>query len=165
MLDEPITDEALALKDALRDKRDQINISNQEIADRSGLSIHTVNNYFSSRSKASSAFTVGKICMALHISFDRAFGIVPDDSPEESANLSRIAELEQKCKDYKKDLAHSNEIISLKDTALKEAQAQIEHRRPVIRGLIIIIAILSSTFLLYLLHFDLSNPNYGIFRG
>lgn len=158
MLDEIITDEALALKDALRTKRDANNISNQEIADRSGLSIHTVTNYFSSRSKASSAFTVGKICMALNISFDQAFGIIPDKDPEKSStDLIHIASLEQRCRDLERDLAHKDEIIAIKNKS-------ISSRRHLIYALIGLTALVIIAFIAYLLHYDLSNPYYGIFR-
>lgn len=165
MLDEKITDEGLALKDTLRKKRDSINLSNQDIADISGLPVGTVNNYFTSRSKASSAYTVGKICMALRMSFDKAFGIVPDEIPEESnADLDRIAELEQRCKDYEKDLAHQTDIIKLKDEAIRAAEEQIRRRRPIIYCLLGITALVVLAFLAYLLHFDLTNPSYGLFR-
>lgn len=151
MLDETITDEALALKDALKAKRDTNNISNQEIADRSGLSIHTVTNYFSSRSKASSAFTVGKICMALHISFDRAFGIVPDDTPQElNENLSRISDLEQKNRELQKELDHKSEITSMQKSAIKKLQW--------------VIIVLAAVALIYFIRFDVLNPNYGIIQ-
>lgn len=89
------------LKEVLKAKRDSSSISNQEIADRSGLSVHTVANYFATRSKASSAFTVGKICMALCVSFDKAFGIVPDETPEE---LAKIASLESRCRELEQEV-------------------------------------------------------------
>ncbi len=166
MLDEIITDEALALKDTLKEKRDKSNVSNQDIADASGLSIHTVTNYFSSRSKASSAFTVGKICMALNVSFDRAFGIIPDDSPTEmNQNLTRIASLEQKCRDLEKDLAHKDDIISMKEEAVRQCQIELKRRRPLIYTLLGITALVIIAFIVYLVHFDLTNPAYGIFRG
>lgn len=160
-MNEIIFDEGLELKDRLKEKRDQNNISNQEIADISGLSVHTVNNYFSARSKASSAYTVGKICMALRVSFDKAFSIVPDHDTEE---LSRIAELEQRCKEYETKVAHKQELIAMQENTIRSLQDEARRRRPLVWALVAIIAFLAILFAIYFVYFDLSNPNFGIYR-
>lgn len=166
MTDETISNEGLSLKDTLKAKRDSSNISNQEIADRSGLSVHTVANYFASRSKASSAFTVGKICMALCVSFDKAFGIVPDDTPEElNENLAKIADLENRCRALEQEVSHKEEIIQIKEDAIRHAAKELERRRPLIYCLIGLCALLAVLFAAYIVVYDLPNTGYGWFRG
>ena len=61
-------DHVLQIKDALKSQREEKHMTNQEISDLSGLSMNTVNNYFSSRSKAPSIYTVGPLCAALGVS-------------------------------------------------------------------------------------------------
>lgn len=157
---------SVLIKDLCRKRKDELHLTNQDVADRADISVSTVNNYFSSASKAPSVYTVGPICSALGVSLDQYFGIKAIEEPaDQSAQLAHIAALEQKCHDYKRELDHKNEIISLKDEAIKAAQEQVAHRRPIIRGLIIVLGILSIAFLAYILHFDLTNPEYGIFKG
>ena len=68
----------MCIKDLCIDKRYEKRFTNQHIADESGLSINTVTNFFSSRSKYPSIDTVGPICAVLDISLDEYFGILPD---------------------------------------------------------------------------------------
>lgn len=164
-MEDYLSDESARLKDVLKEKRDTQNISNQEIADVSGLSIHTVTNFFSNRSKAASAYTVGKICMALHVSFDKEFAIVPDDSPKElNENLSRISDLEEQCRSYEKEIEHQKELIKIKSTAIQNFQFDIKKRRQMIFALLLIITMLIFVIAIYLFKFDLLNPYYGIFK-
>ena len=164
-MEDYLSDESARLKDVLKEKRDTRNISNQEIADVSGLSIHTVTNFFSNRSKAASAYTVGKICMALHVSFDKEFAIVPDDSPKElNENLSRISDLEELCRTYEKEIEHQKELIKIKSTAIQNFQFDIKKRRQMIFALLLIITMLIFVIAIYLFKFDLLNPYYGIFK-
>lgn len=154
------------IKDLCKEKKSTLNITNQAIADKADMSINTVNTYFSTASKAPSVYTVGPICTALGVSLDKYFGIKAVELPDEAANkLARIAELEQKCRDYEKDISHQASIIGLKDEAIKAAQEEIKRRRPVIYCLLGITALVVLAFLAYLLHFDLTNPNYGLFKG
>ncbi len=151
-MDDILIDEGLVLKDRLREARDASrSLTNQEIADRSGLTIATVNNYFSNRSKASTALTVGRLCKVLHVSMDDVFGIVPEDGvATRTAHELRIAELEA-------EAAHREEIIALKDDELKR-------RRNTIIGLFAISILLLLLLLCYII-FDFLNPAFGLFRG
>lgn len=154
------------IKDLCKDRKNILNYTNQTIADKADMSVNTVNTYFSTASKAPSVYTVGPICAALGVSLDRYFGINNEETPKESAEKdARILELEQKCRDYKKDISHQANIISLKDEAIKAAQEEVRRRRPIIYCLLGITALVVIAFLAYLLHFDLTNPNYGLFRG
>lgn len=152
------------IKDLCKERKDILHFTNQDVADKAEMPISTVNNYFSSASKASSVYTVGPICAALGVSLDKYFGIDPKESPaEQSENQAIISRLEQKCREYKKEIEHKIAIIDLKDEAIKAAQQEVQRRRPIIYCLMGITALVIIAFLAYLLHFDLTNPDYGLF--
>lgn len=112
------SDHVLQIKEALKEQRDEKKMTNQDIADKSGLSLNTVTNYFSSRSKAPSIYTVGPLCAALGVSLDRYFGIIDDNSKLKSENQQiiekqkiYITQLNEKLRIYKKVLNISIVII------------------------------------------------------
>lgn len=116
----------------------------QTIADESGISISTVNNYFSSASKQPSVYTVGPICKSLGVSLDRYFEIVPkgeDLTEREEALLTQQVSHEQ----------DMNKLLS----------KTIKHKNRVIFALLFIFALA----LVYGITLDLLNPSMGLFRG
>lgn len=156
----------MLIKDICREVKDRIHLTNQDIADQADMPVSTVSNYFSGNSKAPSVYTVGPICAVLGVSLDKYFGIKSTESPAEtSENLARIADLEQKCQGLEKDITHKDEIIAMKEDAVRQCQREIDRRRPIIYGLLLITGLVVIAFIAYLLHFDLTNPSYGLFRG
>lgn len=116
----------------------------QTIADESGISISTVNNYFSSASKQPSVYTVGPICKSLGVSLDRYFEIVPkgeDLTEREEALLTQ-------------QVCHEQDINKLLNETIK-------HKNRVIFALLFIFALA----LVYGITLDLLNPSMGLFRG
>lgn len=116
----------------------------QTIADESGISISTVNNYFSSASKQPSVYTVGPICKSLGVSLDRYFEIVPkgeDLTEREEALLTQQVGHEQAM----------NKLLS----------ETIKHKNRMIFALLLIFALA----LVYGITLDLLNPSMGLFRG
>ena len=116
----------------------------QTIADESGISISTVNNYFSSASKQPSVYTVGPICKSLGVSLDRYFEIVPkgeDLTEREEALLTQQVSHEQ----------YMNKLLN----------ETIKHKNRVIFALLFIFALA----LVYGITLDLLNPSMGLFRG
>lgn len=112
------SDHVLQIKEALKEQRDEMKMTNQDIADKSGLSLNTVTNYFSARSKAPSIYTVGPLCAALGVSLDRYFGIIDDNSKLKSENHQiiekqkiYITQLNEKLRIYKKILNISIAVI------------------------------------------------------
>ncbi len=156
---EDLIDEGAVLKERLREARDlRKSLTNQEIADRAGLSLATVNNYFANRTKSSSAFTVGRLCRALHVSMDDVFKIVPSETPEQKTENERIIhELQSQCSD-------KDAIIEAKDKEIKHYAEEIARWRPIVRGTIIICILLAIMLIGYLI-FDIVNPSFGLFRG
>ena len=116
----------------------------QTIADESGISISTVNNYFSSASKQPSVYTVGPICKSLGVSLDRYFEIVPkgeDLTEREEALLTQ-------------QVGHEQDMNKLLNETIK-------HTNRVIFALLLIFTLA----LVYGITLDLLNPSMGLFRG
>lgn len=116
----------------------------QTIADESGISISTVNNYFSSASKQPSVYTVGPICKSLGVSLDRYFEIVPkgeDLTEREEALLTQ-------------QVCHEQDMNKLLNEAIK-------HKNRVIFALLLILALA----LVYGITLDMLNPSMGLFKG
>ena len=116
----------------------------QTIADESGVSISTVNNYFSSASKQPPVYTVGPICKSLGVSLDRYFEIVPkgeDLTEREEALLTQ-------------QVCHEQDMNKLLNEAIK-------HKNRIIFALLLIFALA----LMYGITLDMLNPSMGLFRG
>ena len=154
------------IREYCKEEKDKRELTIQDIADQANIPLSTVKNYFSESSKNPSVYTVGPICAALGVSLDKYFGIKSEDRPaEQSEQLSRISILEKRCQDLEKDIAHLNDIINLKDMAIKDAKEEVRRRRPIIYLLLFMSILTVGAFIAYLLHFDLTNPSYGLFRG
>lgn len=130
------------IKDLCKEKKDSLNLTNQNIADRANLSSSTVNNYFSESSKAPSVYTVGPICAALGVSLDSYFGIKSDKRLVDDEGILEIR------------LKHAQEKYSL-------LQKGILHRNKVIIALFVLCGILLG----YAIIMDLLNPAIGLIRG
>ena len=152
----PALDGPLDIKDALRQRRYQLHLSNQEIAELSGLPLNTVTNYFSARSKAASAYTVGKLCAALNFSLDRAFGIVPlEEDLSDSARQIHALELLN---------SHQNsEICRLRDVA--DLHRSYAASRRLSHIVLVCLCVLQSVTLSIYLFADASDHEHGFFLG
>ena len=129
------------IKDLCKEKKDSLNLTNQNIADRANLSASTVNNYFLESSKAPSVYTVGPICAALGVSLDSYFGI---KSKKESDRDEDNLELRLKYEQEKSSLLRKGII----------------HRNRVITALFVLCAVL----LCYAIIIDFLNPAIGLIR-
>nr|DAI48714.1 MAG TPA: helix-turn-helix domain protein [Caudoviricetes sp.] len=139
--------EEIDLKEILKSKRDQLGMSNQAVADESGLSIHTVNNFFSGRSKAASYYTVCMIAKAVHCSIDAAFQI-EDDSLASVASQAMQNE-------------HQCEIIALQERQIAELRKDTRAGR----FAIYLSVVLGVIVLIYFFHYDVPNPDWGFTRS
>lgn len=63
------------LKSICNARKQELGVSSQDIADRSGLSASTVRNFLSGTNKSPSMHTVVLICKTLGVSLDDYFGI------------------------------------------------------------------------------------------
>lgn len=145
-LEETVSDESLALKEILRAKRDLLGLSNQAIADAAGLSVHTVNNYFSNRSKATSAYVVLRIAKVLNCSIDDVCGIESDENPSDSSEEVNVINAQRQ-----------DEIIAMQERQITELRKD----KRAGRFAIYLSVLLSVIVLIYFFHFDVPNPNWG----
>lgn len=148
-LEENISDESLALKERLKAKRDLLGLSNQAIADATDLSVHTVNNYFSNRSKATSAYVVLRIAKVLNCSVDDVCGIESDENPSDSSEEVNFINAQRQ-----------DEIIAMQERQISELRKD----KRAGRFAIYLSVILSVIVLIYFFHFDVPNPNWGFTR-
>lgn len=72
-----------------REAKEASHLTNQIIADRSGLALNTVSQYLRGESKSASVYTVGLICYVLGIDMNAYFGISPS-APESGSELLRL---------------------------------------------------------------------------
>lgn len=172
------------IKDMCKAARNRLGYTNQDIcnkiSERFGIedfSVNTVNNFFSERSKATTIYTTGYICAVLGISIDAVFGIENKlSAPEEAEFIEQLAELkvearfnEQKIEYLEKTAAEKDERLEQAHTALeyyrKESEANRKKVQPwVFYATLILLALAIAFICVYLLIFDVGNPNYGLFR-
>lgn len=172
------------IKDMCKEARNHLGLTNQDICDliceKFGIedfSVNTVNNFFSERSKATTIYTTGYICAVLNISIDAVFNIKSDITTFEDTELYQelvAAKDELRFKDQK--IENLEERIQEKDIRIEQAHTGLEHyRKEVTKNsrkvqpwvftltLSLLIALI-LLIIIYLLVFDVSNPNYGVFR-
>lgn len=145
-LEETVSDESLALKERLKAKRDLLGLSNQAIADAADLSVHTVNNYFSNRSKATSAYVVLRIAKVLNCSVDDVCGIESDENPSDSSEEVNFINAQRQ-----------DEIIAMQERQISELRKD----KRAGRFAIYLSVVLSAIVLIYFFHFDVPDPNWG----
>ncbi len=141
-----ISDESLALKERLKAKRDLLGLSNQAIADAADLSVHTVNNYFSNRSKATSAYVVLRIAKVLNCSIDNVCGIESDENSSDSSEEVESINAQRQ-----------DEIIAMQERQISELRKD----KRAGRFAIYLSVVLSAIVLIYFFHFDVPDPNWG----
>lgn len=173
------------IKDMCKAARNRMGLTNQDISNRisrrfgiEDFSVNTVNNFFSERSKATTIYTTGYICAVLDISIDAVFGIEQQFSTAEEAEFVRqLADLKVELRFKEQQIEHLNASLHEKDERIAEAHEAIEHyrRESDARGKMVqpwvflcTLAVLVCTLIFsgfYLLHFDVGNPDYGLFRN
>ena len=173
------------IKDMCKTARNRLGLTNQDICDRidqrfgiEDFSINTVNNFFSERSKATTIYTTGYICAVLDISIDAVFGIEQKNVPAEDAEfIKQLAELKVTERLQEQQITHLENDIEEKNIRIVELKDAVEHYRreqeknsrkvqPWVFTAVLVLFICTLVFFAaYLAHFDIGNPNYGIFTG
>ena len=172
------------IKDMCKAARNRLHYTNQDIcnkiSERFGIedfSVNTVNNFFSDRSKATTIYTTGYICAVLDISIDAVFGIENKIStPEEVEFIKQLSELKVEARYNEQEIEHLKQTIAEKDDRLDEVHEALEYYRKesivyskkvqpwVFAATLILLACAIAFICIYLLIFDVGNPDYGIFR-
>lgn len=173
------------IKDMCKVARNSLGLTNQQICDLiserfniEDFSVNTVNNFFSERSKATTIYTTGYICAVLNISIDAVFKIKNDlTSERETEYLRELAHLSEELRHKEDKISSLEQLIKEKDERIAQAHSGLEYYRneaskssrkvqPWVFTLTVILLVAALLFItIYLLAFDINNPNYGIFRS
>lgn len=65
----------MTIQDVCRERKAALGLTSQDIADKSGVPLSTVNNFFAKASKSPALYTTAPICAALGVSLDAFFNI------------------------------------------------------------------------------------------
>ncbi len=124
-----------------------LRLTHQDIADKAGLPLQTVKNFFSRASKAPSVYTVAAICKVLGISLDEEFGISEHLTPTEETLQARNDELERH--------------VDAKADTIEIMRRGVRIRNGVIAIMFVIIAMLA----VWCVYIDFHCIDYGFWRG
>lgn len=124
-----------------------LRLTHQDIADKAGLPLQTVKNFFSRASKSPSVYTVAAICKVLGISIDEAFGISERLTRNEETLQARNDELERH--------------VDAKTDTIEIMRRGVRIRNVVIVLMFVIIVILAA----WCVYVDIHCTNYGFWRG
>lgn len=130
-----------------RAKKENLNLTMQDIADSAGLPVGTVKKFFSAASKSPSVYTVAPICRVLGISLDEVFDISDRLTPTEETLTARQEQLEQR--------------VEFKDRAVDMLWHGIKMRNHIITHMIVVILILLG----WCLYLDANCLDIGLLRG
>ena len=156
----------MLIRELCKEKKDELNYTNQDIAIATHMPADTVKRYFSGISKSPSVYTVGPICAVLGVSLDKYFGISAA-KPDES--LGELSALQEQYKTLKSDMAHTafenKREADHNQRLINQLLERLKNQKIFSLCLLIILGVLLFLFVAYLICFDIPNPNYGIFRS
>lgn len=130
-----------------QEQKDLLRLTHQDIADKAGLPLQTVKNFFSRASKSPSVYTVAAICKVLGISLDEVFGISEYLTPTEETLQARNDELERH--------------VDAKTDTIEIMRRGVRIRNVVIAIMFVIIAMLA----VWCVYIDFHCIDYGFWRG
>ena len=148
---------------SLKVKKQQMHLTNQDIADHTGVSADTVRKYFAGESKNPNVFNIMSFCIYLGVSLDELLGnnsathviMQPPeirfvDNPEDK---DKIRELETENKLLKSDLSHDRELLDTKNHIIKQLDI----------GLMTSFALWLASVLIYI-GIDVGNKDIGLIK-
>lgn len=130
-----------------QEQKDLLRLTHQDIADKAGLPLQTVKNFFSRASKSPSVYTVAAICKVLGISLDESFEISEHLTPTEETLQARNDELERH--------------VDAKADTIEIMRRGVRIRNVVIAIMFVIIAMLA----VWCVYIDFHCIDYGFWRG
>lgn len=153
------------LKELCREARDRQNITIQELADETGISISTIGNFFATKSKAPNVYNAGAICAALGVSLDNYFGIEPVITPE-----NKLVQANEQL-DHQKQIHDADVHIANLEGSMEQMAKTIDYQRKkvwitkfAIYGLMLVCAIFLAVIVGYIF-FDYRVPTQGLIQG
>lgn len=181
MILQQIQEDCDSLHVRLKDEKSRQGKTNQDIADSTGVPIHTTNRFFSGALANPSVFHVMAICMDLGVSLDGLFGFAPDSTQKIAENAAEIAELNAEIANLNTEIAHKDELLRkteaevsilkdqsrVMDRGLRERERHIRDTsriiKPLIYGLVGLCIMLASVMLVYIV-LDARDPTRGLIR-
>lgn len=91
---------AKKLWELCREEKDHKRLTNQSVADASGISLNAVSQYLRGETKNASVYTVGPICKAIGVSLDDYFGIARDDESTDERQQMKMEYMEKTLRTY-----------------------------------------------------------------
>lgn len=126
----------------------------QDIADKSGVPLSTVNNFFANASKAPSINTAGPICAVLGISIDEFFGITDKLTMSEEVLSAKNDTLRAHKQELEKHLVDN-------DKTMKIMMDGVRTRNRVIAALLVLLCLT----IVYAIYLDFHCIQFGFWRG
>lgn len=139
------------LRDICRKAKDDRGYSTQDLADMTGISRSTIDNFFATVSKAPNVFNAGLLCKALGVSLDDYFEIVPAEDAE--------TQLRRQLKEAR--MVSENQRLTEVNGLRKELD---KSRLSTIFVLFFLCAILAAALIFYII-VDFHIKNAGLIQG
>lgn len=136
----------MTIQDLCRDKKAALHMTAQDIADKSGVPLSTVNNFFANASKAPSINTAGPICAVLGISIDEFFDIGDHYTVTEETLQAEKVGLEKR-------LSNKRQIITMMEQGVRI-------RNRIIAALLVLLCLVA----MYALYLDFHCVQIGFWR-
>lgn len=172
------------LPDELRKEKDLQHLTNQQIADETGLSIYTVNNLLAGELKNPGIFPVAIVSSLLGLSLDRLAGMTDapqDDIPEtdrlrlelghsEEIRMEKediISRVDEWSKKLERSIAARDAQIAKKDAIIAQKDLEIAAARKADKPLLYILSalclLLTMAWATYVF-LDIRKPDQGLIR-
>lgn len=91
---------AKKLWELCREEKDHKRLTNQSVADASGISLNAVSQYLRGETKNASVYTVGPICKAIGVSLDDYFGIAREEKSTDERQQMKMEYMEKTLRTY-----------------------------------------------------------------
>ena len=134
---------------ALKERKKELHITNQDIADHTGVSADTVRKFFAGESKSPNVFNIMAMCIYMGLSLDTLLGNERSIPAPESNNK----ELEMEIHSLQAELKYAEKADQMKTQTIKRLDV----------SLISMCILLISSLLAYM-RIDIQIPNAGLFQ-
>ena len=144
----------MTIQDLCKDKKAALHMTSQDIAEKSGVPLSTVNNFFANASKAPSITTAGPICKVLGVSIDEYFEITDKLTMSEEVLSARNDTLRAHKKELEKHLVDNGKTMKI-------MMDGVHTRNRIIAVLLVLLCLVA----LYALYLDFHCVQIGFWRG
>lgn len=142
------------IQEMCKEKVAALGMTYVELAEKTGIPLQTIRNFFSKSSKAPSVYTVGPICAVLGVSLDEVFAITDHLTPTEEILSAQNDTLQA----HREELEHR---VEFKAHAIEVLEDSLRFQKHVIYNLLVVIILL----LCWCIYIDTHCLDFGFFRG